>query len=286
VFRRLTLLIAAGAALAALLAGGSPAVTYPQRIVSLSPTATEDLFAIGAGKQVLAVDNQSDYPKQAPRTRLSGFQPNAEAIVGFHPDLVVIQYDPNKLVAALKKAKIRVLVQPSARSLADAYAQIGELGAVTGHTPGAKALVERMRERIAALVRSAPRPATQLTVYDEVSPDFYTATSKTFAGQVLGLFGLKNIGDVADDGSGFPKLSQEYILSADPDLIVLTDIRCCGQSPKTVAARPGWSGVEAVKRGAIVRVDDSIASRWGPRVVDFARAIASALRTLSRQPRG
>ena len=285
-FRRLTLLIAAGAALAALLAGGSPAVTYPQRIVSLSPTATEDLFAIGAGKQVLAVDNQSDYPKQAPRTRLSGFQPNAEAIVGFHPDLVVIQYDPNKLVAALKKAKIRVLVQPSARSLADAYAQIGELGAVTGHTPGAKALVERMRERIAALVRSAPRPATQLTVYDEVSPDFYTATSKTFAGQVLGLFGLKNIGDVADDGSGFPKLSQEYILSADPDLIVLTDIRCCGQSPKTVAARPGWSGVEAVKRGAIVRVDDSIASRWGPRVVDFARAIASALRTLSRQPRG
>src|SRR5919204_306656 len=92
----------------------------------LPPAATEDLFAIGAGKQVVAVDDQSDYPKRAPRTKLSGFTPNAEAVIGYHPDLVVIAYDPNGLAKALGKAHIRVLVQPSAHSLADAYAQIAE----------------------------------------------------------------------------------------------------------------------------------------------------------------
>jgi cobalamin transport system substrate-binding protein len=258
------------------------APVVPHRIVSLSPTATEDLFGIGAGKQVVAVDDQSDYPKQAPKTTLSGFTPNAEAIIGYHPDLVVIQYDPNKLVAALAQAKIKVLVLPSAKSLADAYGQIQQLGKVTGHVAAAKALAAKLRSRLAALVKGAPRPATPLSAYVEISPDFYTATSKTFIGQILSLFGLRNIADPADDGSGFPKLSGEYILSADPNLIVLADIRCCGQSPSTVAARPGWSGIAAVKRNAIVRVDDSVASRWGPRFVDFARAIASALRYVTR----
>src|SRR5205085_11671489 len=133
------------------------------------------LFAIGAGKQVVAVDSASDYPKQAPRTKLSGLSPNAEAIVGLHPDLVIIQFDPNHLVQALGKVNIRVLVQPSARTLADAYGQIGELGRLTGHAAEARTLVAHMKSRIAALVGSAPHK--QLTVYDELSPDYYSATS-------------------------------------------------------------------------------------------------------------
>ncbi len=277
----LTLLALLGAA--AVLAVSAPARPPAQRIVSLSPTATEDLFAIGAGRQVVAVDDQSDFPTAAPRTKLSGLTPNAEAIIGFHPDLVVVSFDANHIVEALGKAKIPVLVQPSARSLADAYGQIEQLGRATGHPTGAKALVARMKARIAALVRSTPGLSTPLTVYDEISPDFYSATSKTFIGQVLGLFGLRNIADAADSsGSGFPQLSGEYIIGANPDLIVLMDTRCCGQSAATVAARPGWSELTAVKRRAIVRVDDSIASRWGPRVVNFVRAIASALRTTGR----
>ena len=267
-----------GAALLAFAGAASPAQQVAHRIVSLSPTATEDLFAIGAGRQVVAVDSASDYPKQAPRSKLSGLSPNAEAIIGLRPDLVVIQFDPNHLVQALGKAKIPVLVQPSARSLADAYGQLDQLGKLTGHETEARALVARMKARIAVLVRSAPHKP--LTVYDELSPDFYSATSKTFVGQVLGLFGLKNIADVADSsGSGYPQLSGEYIVGADPDLIVLMDTRCCGQSAATVAARPGWSLLTAVKRHAIVRLDDSIASRWGPRVVSFVKAVASALRT-------
>ena len=112
-------------ALAALVLAAPAAASHraamPTRIVSLSPTATEDLFAIGAGKQVVAVDNQSNYPKNAPLTKLSGYTPNAEAIAGYKPDLVVVSFDGNHIVEALGKLKIPVLVEPTASTLADAY---------------------------------------------------------------------------------------------------------------------------------------------------------------------
>ena len=139
-------------------------------------------------------------------------------------------------------------------------------------------LVARMKKRIAALVASVPKPSRQPSVYHELTPDYYSATSKTFIGRVYALFGLKDIADAADSsGSGYPQLSGEYILASDPDLIVLADTRCCAQTRAVVAARPGWNRLGAVKRGAILVVDDSVASRWGPRVVDFVRAIARAL---------
>lgn len=269
--------IAAGILLAPA-AGSTPPVAH--RIVSLSPTATESLFAIGAGKQVVAVDNDSDYPRSAPRTKLSGLTPNVEAIASYRPDLVVIQYDPGGLVSSLHKLKIRVLVQPSPNDLAGAYAQIEQLGSVTGHAAGAKAVVTGMKTQIARLVAQAPKDPT-LSVYHELEPDLYSATSQTFIGRIYKLFGLHNIADAADKtGSGYPQLSAEYVIAANPSLIVLADVRCCGQSPATVAARPGWNAIAAVRDHAIVRVDDSIASRWGPRVVDFVRAIARALRVV------
>ena len=270
------------AALVVLVGSASTAAaTFPKRIVSLSPTATESLFAIGADKQVIAVDDQSDYPKRAPRTKLSGFTPNVEAIAAYKPDLVVIQYDPGSLVSSLARLKIRVLVQPAAANLGQAYAQIRELGAITGRVVQAKRVVRRMQLGLAKELRSFPRRS--LTVYHEVTPDLYSATSKTFIGRVYSLFGLRNIADAADStGTGYPKLSSEYIVASNPSLIVLADTWCCGQTRATVSARPGWSGMTAVRTRAIVIADDSLASRWGPRIVDFARAIGSALRTLAR----
>ena len=270
--------LAAGVVTASVSAqAAAPAV--PHRIISLSPTATESLFAIGAGKQVIAVDNDSDYPKSAPHTSLSGFTPNVEAVVAYHPDLVVISYSPKDFAGALAKAHVRVLLQPPAVTFAQAYAQMLQLGRVTGHLKSAAALVARMKVRIAALVRSAPKKA--LSVYDELSPDFYSATSDSIIGNVLRLFGLRNIADAAPgaSSSGAVQLSAEYVVSADPDLIVLADTRCCGQSRSKVAGRPGFDTIAAVKRGAIVVVDDDIASRWGPRLVNFVNAVASALRT-------
>ena len=266
-----------------LLAGSGSPATFPHRIVSLSPTATETLFAIGAGKQVIAVDQQSDYPKQAPHTRLSYINPNVEAIAGYKPDLVVVEYDPNGIVAALQKLGVRIAYQRAARSFADVYGQIRRLGSLTGHASQAAGLVTRMKTQIAALVaKGAPR-ARGLTVYHELEPDLYSATSSTFIGQIYKLFGLRNIADAADTGgTGYPKLSPEYVVSQSPDIVVLADIRCCGQSLKTVAARPGWSSVSAVRSGTVVRIDDSVASRWGPRIVDFVRAVAAGLAHVRR----
>jgi iron complex transport system substrate-binding protein len=275
VSHRSTLAVAL-ATVVSLLVIGPAAAAVPHRIVSLSPTATESLFAIGAGAQVVAVDDQSDYPKRAPRTSLSGYTPNVEAIAGYRPDLVVLSDDANDVVAGLRKLGVRVLLQPAATNLGGAYAEIKQLGAVTGHKRGAAAVVTAMKKGVAKVLKSTPR--RRFSVYHELTPDFYSATSTTFIGRIYKLFGLSNIADAADSSStGYPQLSGEYILSANPNLVVLADTRCCGQSPKAVASRPGWSGLAAVRTGAVIGIDDSIASRWGPRIVQFVRAVGKAL---------
>jgi iron complex transport system substrate-binding protein len=275
----------AGAAALALLVLAAPAaarhVSFPQRIVSLSPTATEDLFAIGAGKQVVAVDDQSNYPAKAPMTKLSGYTPNAEAIASYHPDLVVVSNDTNGVVEALGKLKIPVLLDAAATGLPGAYAQIRVLGKATGHTAGATAVVTRMQRGVARAIATVPK-GSHLSFYEELSPDYYSATSDTFGGQALKLLGLTDIADKAGNaGSGYPKLSAEYIVAANPDLIVLADTKCCGQTPAKVAARPGWSTIAAVRNDGVIGVSDDIASRWGPRIVDFMNAVAAKARSVA-----
>jgi iron complex transport system substrate-binding protein len=254
----------------------------PRRIVSLSPTATESLYAVGAGSQVVAVDDQSDFPKRAPRTSLSGYTPNVEAIAAYRPDLVVFSYDSKGLADALRRLGITALQQDAAKSFKGAYQQIRQLGMVTGHEAGAGKVVTDMKTRIGGSVRKARAAGDRLSVYHELTPDLFSATSKTFVGQVYTALGLRNIADEVPDtfGTGYPQLSAEYVVSASPDLIVLADSVCCGQKPSTVASRPGWDRVKAVQTGSIVRIDDSIASRWGPRLVNFFRAMSSALARL------
>ena len=247
----------------------------PTRIVSLSPTATEMLYAIGAGKQVVAVDSDSDYPATAPHTSLSGFQPNIEAIASYSPDLVIAANDPGGLVKSLHSLSIPVLLEPAAVKLTDSYTQISQLGQATGHSAQAAALDKTMRTQIAKLVASVPKPTRQYSVYNELDDTYFSATSSTFIGQIYRAFGLKNIADKAKGaGGGYPQLSSEYIVAANPSLIFLADTKCCHQTPATVAARPGWSHIAAVVHHQVVPVDDDIASRWGPRVVDFYRIVA------------
>ena len=247
----------------------------PERIVSLSPTATEILFAIGAGPQVVAVDEASSYPAEAPRTGLSGYTPNLEALASHRPDLVVYSSDPGELGAALATLGTPGLLQPPAERLEDAYRQIIDLGAATGRRAEATKLVESMKRRIAAISRSVPELESPASYYHELDEGYYTATSKTFIGEIYGLLGLVNIADRA--GTGYVQLSGEYIVQANPDLIFLADARCCGQSAATVAARPGWDRIDAVRNGAVFALDDDIASRWGPRTVDLLEAVADRL---------
>ena len=258
--------------------GAVKLAAQPKKIVSLSPSATEDLFAIGADAQVVAVDDQSNYPTSVPKTALSGYKPDAEAIAKYNPDLVVVSADSSNIVEQLGKLNVPVLWFDAPASLDDAYGQITALGAATGHADKAAAEVADMKQKIGAAIAATKKPATPLKYYYEVgTPGNYSATSKTFIGSIFAQFGLTNVADPADKtGGGYPPLSDEYLVTSAPDLIFLADTKCCQQTAATVAARPGYGTLAAVKNGRVIALDDDIASRWGPRVTDLLSHIVDA----------
>ena len=252
--------------------------TMPTRIVSMSPTATEMLFAIGAGGQVVAADSYSNYPSEAPTTKLSAYEPNAEAIANYQPDLVVYATDPGDLQSSLDKLKIPALSEPAAATLDDVYAQMEQLGQATGHTDEAATQVSALKQKIQSVIDQVGDAGKGMTYYYELDDTYYSATSDTFIGAVLGELGLKNIADQAKGASsGYPQLSAEYILQANPDLILLADTKCCAQNAEKVANRPGWSDLSAVKDGGVVELDDDVASRWGPRIADLLQQVGDAV---------
>ncbi|MFK4038348.1 ABC transporter substrate-binding protein [Nonomuraea wenchangensis] len=249
----------------------------PERIVSLSASHTETLFAVGAGPQVIAVDDRSNFPPEAPKTDLSGFKPNVEAIVAKKPDLVVVSDDLDNVVAELGKVGVPVLLEPAAKTLDEAYEEIAEIGAATGNKAKADEVVTGMRAAMDKLAAEAPKDK-KLTYYHELDQTPYAVTSQTFIGQVYSIFGLTNIADKAPEAAGgYPKLSAEFVAQADPDLIFLADVKCCAQNKAALAERPGWGKLSAVKNDQVVELDDDIASRWGPRIVEFAESIGAAV---------
>ena len=255
------------------------AADVPQRIVSLNPTATEMLFAIGAGDQVVAVDQFSYFPAEAPVTDLSGYEPNVEAIAGFEPDLVITDF-PLEGLDAIGIANHTV---PAATNLDDIYTQIEQLGAITGNVGGAAEVVLQMQTDIDAALAGIPDRDIPLTYYHELDNTLFSVTSGTFIGYVYSLFGLENVADPADaDGSafGYPQLNEEFLVTADPDIIFLADTLCCEQTAETVAARPGWDQLTAVQNGNVVELNDDVVSRWGPRIVEFIEAVGAAVNEL------
>ena len=250
----------------------------PARIVSISPSGTEILYAIGAGDRVVAVDDFSYYPEGTPVTDLSGWQPNLEAILAFEPDLVVMDFNGD-VQAGLEAAGVVVALSTAPITFDDVYAQIEALGAATGNVEQASELADEMRTEIDDLISDAP-DATGVTYYHELDNTLYSVTSSTFIGAVYSLFGLENVADPADaDGAafGYPQLNDEYLVDADPDIIFLADTLCCAQNADTVAERAGWDQLSAVQNGNVVELNDDIVSRWGPRLVDFIEAIALAV---------
>lgn len=246
----------------------------PQQIISLSPSATEVLFAIGAGERVVAVDEYSYYPEEAPVTDLSGFDPNIEAITAYDPDLVVISNDANELVAGLTQLDIPVLVSSAPADIESGFATMAELGLATGQVDETAELVADLRAEIDAALAEAPD--TSARIYHELDETYFAASSHGFVGAVYEAMGTTNIADEGDtDKSGFPQLTEEFIIEADPELIVITDQ--VSYTAEDVAARAGWEEITAVREGNIVTVDADIASRWGPRLPQFISAVAEAL---------
>lgn len=259
-------------------------VIQPKRIISLSPTATEILFAIGAGKQVLAVDDLSNYPSTAPISKLSAFTPNVEAIAAKKPDLVILSADSTNsksVKAALELLKIPVLVEKAPNQLSNAYSEIIVIGKATNKLSEAAAVVATMKTKIKAIVAKFAKKSP-ITFFHELDNTLYSATSQTFIGHVYSDFNLQNIADKAQgaDASGYPQLSQEYLVTANPQIIFLADAQY-GESTTTVAARAGWSEISAVKNNHVIALPADIPSRWGPRLVDFYQIIANAIAKIS-----
>jgi len=252
----------------------------PKRIISLSPSATEILFAIGSGKQVIAVDDLSNYPAEAPMTKLSAFNPNVEALLNYKPDLIILNADATKALdvkAALEKLKIKVFLERAPKSPRDAYLQITALGRATGKISGAQSVVSEMKSKISAAVK-AGRTSKKISFFHELDNTLYTATSDTFIGKVYKDFNLINVADPAAtaDSAGYPQLQSEYVIKANPKIIFLADAQY-GESLATLSKRPGWSGISAVKSKNVVSLPEDIPSRWGPRLVDFYEFIANAI---------
>jgi iron complex transport system substrate-binding protein len=269
------------------------AVAAPSCIVSLSPTATETLFAIGAGKQVQAVDTDSDYPTTGlPKKRINGLSPSVEAVIGIcktssahpsaKPDLVVISYDANEIQQKLAAVGVKVIDQTPPSNLAGALGQIEQLGTITGHAKKADALAASIKATINADIASIPKHTGKtLTAYYELSTKpYYSLTSSTFVGSLLKELGVVNIADAKNTtaDAGYPELSAEYIISADPKVIFLADTLCCKESPSTVAKRPGFSKVAAVQDHEVIGLNDDIASRWGPRLSILMNQLTAAVK--------
>ena len=256
------------------------ATPIPKRIISLSPSATEILYAIGAGNQVIAVDDLSNYPSKAPITKLSAFSPNVEALLNYKPDLIILNADATKALevkAALEKLKIKVFLERAPLNLKEAYLEITALGRTTGKISGAQNVISDMKSKISSAIKSG-KTSKKISFFHELDNTLYTATSDTFIGKVYKDFNLVNIADPAAtaDSAGYPQLQSEYVIKANPKIVFLADAQY-GESLATLTKRAGWNGISAVKSKNVVALPEDIPSRWGPRLVDFYEFIASSI---------
>ena len=198
----------------------------PKRIVSLSPTATEILYAIGAGKQVIAVDKDANFPtKGLPATRFDAFNPNVEQLVALHPTLVVLSYNPSGLEATLAADHIAVMEQDAANNLRGTLRQITWLGDATGHYTRSFDVASADKREVNRDIARIPRHHRSLRIYYELDPTLYSLTSTTYAGHLLKALGVTNVADPLGSSlnGGYPQLTAEFILSANPQMIFLAD---------------------------------------------------------------
>ncbi len=251
----------------------------PARVVSLSATHTEMLYAVGAQDQIAGTDLTSNFPLPAEETpKVDAFNFDVEEVAALDPDLVVLAFDFAGEVAALEAVQIPTLLLPPPTTLDGAYDQLRELGEAVGRGEEAAALAGEMQTAIDEIVGAATAGGDPGTVFHEIDNTLFSANSSTFIGDVYSRFGFENIADEAADefGSGFVQLSPEFVLDADPDFIFLGDAGL-GETAETVAARPGWDQLTAVQEGRVVELDSDIAGRWGPRSVELVRQIGQAI---------
>jgi iron complex transport system substrate-binding protein len=253
-----------------------------QRVVSMAPSNTEILFAIGAGNQVVGRDTLSDYPEEAKKLPDIGStfdQLNTEQIVSLKPDLVLAaEINTPEQVKQLEDLGLTVYYLKNPVTLEEMYGNLDIVAQLTGHQKEAAALVDSLKKRVAAVDEKIAPLSSRFSVFYELDATDpakpYTAGKGTFITQLIDRAGGYNI---AADLDGYPQMSLEQVVAADPAFIILGDARY-GVSPESIAQRPGWENLSAVKNGNVLPFNDDLVSRPGPRLVDALEELAKLLR--------
>lgn len=255
----------------------------PQRIVSLAASNTEILFAIGAGSNVIAVDDFSDFPAQAktlPKIGGTSDKYNFEQIVALKPDVIFAAgITAPDVLKKLDDLKLTFVVLGVERTTFESIlTDIGLAGQITGHAGEAKQVTDSMQQRVDAVKAKVAAATTKPKVYweldatDPTKP--YTVGPGTFVNDIITLAGGVNV--FANASSAYPQVSAEQVIAANPQVIILPD-SSYGISVDSVLARPGWQSIDAVKTKHVYPIDDSPVSRPGPRVVDGIEAAAKLI---------
>ena len=250
-----------------------------QRIVSIAPSNTEILFAVGAGQQVVGREELSDYPAEAKNVTSIGsvFQKiNTEAIVALKPDLVLAaEINSPEQVKALEDLKLTVYYLPNPKTFDDLYANLAAVGKLTGRSAEAARLNESLKARYDAVIQKLAQAKETPTVFYEIDATDptkpYTSGPGTFIDLVIRLAGGKNIGAELKDA--FAQISSEELVKQNPNIILLGDA-LYGVTPESVAQRPGWSALSAVKDQQVFAFDDNLISRPSPRLIDGLEQMA------------
>jgi iron complex transport system substrate-binding protein len=244
-------------------------------IVSHSPGATEILFAIGAGSQVIAADEFSNYPAEAKALRKVKYtDPSPEAEIALQPDLVIMATNQKAQVEAFRRLGLPVFFNQEPDSLEGVLRNVRLLGSMTGRTAEAEALAKQMQARIDAVTSKLADVQQGPTVFYELSDSLFTAAPHTFIGGMLTALKARNIAQGA--ASPFPQLTAEAVIAAGPEVILLADHQY-GGAPEQVKARPGWSSIPAVRNNRLHPVDPDVVNRPGPRIVEGLELMARLL---------
>ena len=242
-----------------------------QRVVSLSTTHTEIIQTLGGENLLVGIDSFSE--SELPIEKIDAFTVTADELVNLNPDLVIVAFDFNGIIDGLEALNLNYVLLPPARNFDEVYTQIMEIGNLINKSEESIDLVSEMENDVAEIIESFS--AQNVKVFHEIGYTYgiYTVNENSFIGEIYNLLGVDNIANFKEDpfGSGYPEFSEEEILMANPNLIIV------GHSDylnKDLSTRVGWEVITAIQSGNLFFLDENLANNWGTNTVDLLNTLS------------